>query len=142
MNILLLLAGERVAKFVSIPGRAGVWKIVVENDLVLVDLVDVVVHGFVDPAQALFRNGFQCAWRNIFPGGRTCLSFPHSQVLENLANYRRVFDEGDDVHRATALWTNQWGYQIDFFDELSPRASTSSAPGSVEGILGGTMETV
>ena len=71
---------------------------------------------------------------------RTYLDLPNSQVLENLANYRRVFDKGDDVHRATALGTNQWGHQIDFFDELSPRASTSFVIGSVEGILGGTME--
>ena len=120
--------------------KKGVWKTVVENDLVLVDLVDVVVHGFGGLGQALFRNGFYCAWGDIFPGWRTCLHFPHSQVLENLANYRRVFDKGDDVHRATALGTNQWGYQIDLFDELSPRASTSFAIGSVEGILGGTME--
>ena len=40
-------------------------------------------------------------------------------MLQNLANYRRVFDKGDDVHRGKALGTNQWGYQIDFFDELS-----------------------
>jgi len=71
---------------------------------------------------------------------RTYLDLPNSQVLENLANYRRVFDKGDDVHRATALGTYQWGHQIDFFDELSPRASTSFTIGSVEGILGGTME--
>jgi hypothetical protein len=32
------------------------------------------------------------------------------------------------------------GHQIDFFDELSPRASASFAMGSVKGILGGTME--
>jgi len=134
------LAGEGVAKFVSIPERAGVWKTVGGNDLVLVNLVDVVIHGFVDPDQALFWNGFYCAWGNTFLGGRTCLNFPNSQVLESLANYRRVFDKGDDVHLGTALGTNQWGYQIDFFDELSPRASTSFAIGSVEGILGGTME--
>jgi hypothetical protein len=134
------LAGEGVAKFVSIPGRAGVWKTVGNDLAVLVDLVDVVIHVIVDPVQALFRNGFQCAWRSIFLGVRTCLILPNSQVLENLANYRRVFDKGDDFHRGTALWTNQWGCQIDFFDELSPRASTSFAIGSVKGILGGTME--
>lgn len=55
-------------KLVSIPRRAALWKIV-GNDLVLVDLVDVVVHCFGGPAQALFRNVFYCAWRNILLGG-------------------------------------------------------------------------
>jgi len=41
-NILLPLAGEGVAKFMSVPGRAGLWKIVAENDLLLVNLVDAV----------------------------------------------------------------------------------------------------
>jgi hypothetical protein len=43
------------------------------------------------------------------------------------------------IHRGTALGTNQWGYQMDFFDELIPRASTGFAIGSVVGILGETL---
>jgi hypothetical protein len=109
----------------------------VGNDLVFVDLADVVVHFFGGPGQALFRNGFSCAWRNILLRGRTCLNVPNSPVLENLANYRRVFDKGDDFHRGTALGTNQWGYQIDFFDELSPRASTPDDPTAAKSVFDG-----
>lgn len=117
------------------------------NDLdsaVLVNLVDVVVDivvdGFCSPAQALGPNGFSRAWSSILPGWRACLILPHSQMLEDLANYRRLFDNGDDVHPATAFGTNQWGYKIDFFDEPSPGASGRFAPGSVWGIPGGSME--
>jgi hypothetical protein len=58
-----------------------------------------------------------------------CLNVPHTHVLENPANDRRAFDKGDDVHRGTASGTNQWGDQINFFDELNPTWNPVSSPG-------------
>jgi len=112
------LATSGGAEFVSVPGRVGVRK-TAGNDSVLVDLVDVVVHCVGTPAQALFRDGFCCAWESIPLGGRPFLDFPHSQMLENLANYRRVFNEGDNVHCGTALGTHQRGNQIKLSNRFS-----------------------